>query len=94
VRENASLRSVLALLIAAIAISSAVWLVAGYEDDGYQEGGGGPAGNVPPGEQSRKAEWQNPLAILIGATGGAIAIAILVGEHRPASRSVGEAPLD
>jgi hypothetical protein len=94
VGENAFLRSVLALLIAAIAISSAVWLVSVYEGDSYQEEGGDPAGNVLPGEQSRKAEWQNPLAILIGATGGAIAIAILVGEHRPASRRAGEAPLD
>jgi hypothetical protein len=87
------MRTFLALLIAALTLSSAVWLFSVYEGDRSQEGGGGPAGNVP-GEQSGKAEWQNPLAVLIGVTGGAIAIAILVGEHRPASRRVGEVPPD
>jgi hypothetical protein len=82
------MRSVLAVLIAALALTSAVWLVSVYEGDSSQEGGG-PAGNVP-GVQSSKASWQNPLAVLIGVTGGAIAIAILVGEHRPASRRRGE----
>jgi hypothetical protein len=84
------MRTVLALLLVAIAVSSAVWLVAVYEGDTQQQGGGGPAGNVLPGEQTQKAEWQNPLAVLVGVTGGAIAIAILVGEHRPASRRRGE----
>ncbi len=83
------MRTVLALLVVAIALASAGWLVAVYEGDTHQEGGG-PAGNVLPGEQTRKAEWQNPLAVLVGVTGGAIAIAILVGEHRPASRRRGE----
>ena len=84
------MRTVLALLIAALALSSAGWLVSVYEGDS-SSGGGGPAGSVP-GDQSRRAEWQNPLAVLIGVTGGAIAIALLVGEHRPASRRGGELP--
>jgi hypothetical protein len=84
------MRSLLAVLIALVALTSAVWLVSVYEGDSAPAGGGGPAGNVLPGEQSQKASWQNPLAVLIGATGGAIAIAILVGEHRPASRRRGE----
>jgi hypothetical protein len=84
------MRSALALVIAVIALSCAVWLVSVYEGDSAPAGGGGPAGNVLPEAQSQKASWQNPLAVLIGATGGAIAIAILVGEHRPASRRRGE----
>jgi hypothetical protein len=84
------MRSVLAVLVAAVAISAAVWLVAVYEGDTSETGGGGPAGSILPEAQSQKASWQNPLAILIGATGGAIAIAILVGEHRPGSRRRGE----
>jgi hypothetical protein len=80
------MRTVLALLIAAFALSCAVWLGSVYEGDSAPAGDGGPAGNVLVGEESTKASWQNPLAVLVGATGGAIAIALLVGEHRPGSR--------
>jgi hypothetical protein len=85
------MRLVLALLVVVLALASGAWLVAGYEGESYQEDS--PAGVGLAGEQTRKAEWQNPVAVLVGVTGAGIAIAILLGEHVPLRRG-GSQPLE
>ena len=84
------MRLVLALLVVVVALASVAWLVAGYEGESYQEDS--PAGVSLGGEQTRKAEWTTPLAVLVGVTGAGIAIAILLGEHVPSLRRGGDRP--